>query len=360
MNDGEGPKPNLEELNKMAHIARLYYEHKLTQQDVAERTGLKQVQISRYLKLAEEHGIVVTKVDPYFTRDLEDQLRKAFPHLKDARVVPSMAVPHSHGDVLLLQELGKQCATHFCAMAPHATKIGVSCGHAVESAVSAIGALSGRTGPLPIACEVYPLIILMVPEMVGATSVTLVADLVRWLPEAKGEIFQLPSVIPDKPNEGIGSYYRKNPQISALLSKIAVLDYYMIGIGSISNTRPGAARRSQGMHEFNSLTRTLKLTQELDQLGAVGESLYQPFDNNGESLIKNPKLEPLRENILYLPLEVLHKHVQKDTATVVAVAGGESKRKAIRAALHAKIFDTLITDSLTADYVLQEESGAKG
>ena len=65
-------------------------------------------------------------------------------------------------------------------------------------------------------------------------------------------------------------------------------------------------------------------------------------------------LEPLQHNLLYLPLNVLRKHVEEDTATVVAVAGGRIKHEPVLSALRGKLFNVSIIDALTVEYILGE------
>ena len=67
---------NLPDLRLMTRAARLYYEERLVQSEVARRLGLTQVAVSRLLKKAEEHGIVRTTVvtPPGAFAELEEML----------------------------------------------------------------------------------------------------------------------------------------------------------------------------------------------------------------------------------------------------------------------------------------------
>src|ERR1700739_730605 len=53
---------NLPDLRLMTRVARLYYEERLIQSEIANRLGITQVAVSRLLKKAEENGIVRTTV----------------------------------------------------------------------------------------------------------------------------------------------------------------------------------------------------------------------------------------------------------------------------------------------------------
>ena len=50
------------DLRTITKVARLYYEERLTQTEIAARIGISQVAVSRLLKKAEEYGIVRTTV----------------------------------------------------------------------------------------------------------------------------------------------------------------------------------------------------------------------------------------------------------------------------------------------------------
>ena len=54
--------PNLPDLRVITKVARLYYEERLTQAEIAGKLGISQVAVSRLLKKAEEYGIVRTTV----------------------------------------------------------------------------------------------------------------------------------------------------------------------------------------------------------------------------------------------------------------------------------------------------------
>src|ERR1700758_2300746 len=71
---------NLPDLRLMTRAARLYYEERLIQSEIAIRLGITQVAVSRLLKKAEEHGIVrTTVVTPAGAfAELEEMLEQRF------------------------------------------------------------------------------------------------------------------------------------------------------------------------------------------------------------------------------------------------------------------------------------------
>src|SRR6201981_4266522 len=71
---------NLPDLRLMTRVARLYYEERLIQSEIANKLGITQVAVSRLLKKAEEYGIVRTTVisPPGAFAELEGLLEQRF------------------------------------------------------------------------------------------------------------------------------------------------------------------------------------------------------------------------------------------------------------------------------------------
>jgi DNA-binding transcriptional regulator LsrR (DeoR family) len=60
--------------------------------------------------------------------------------------------------------------------------------------------------------------------------------------------------------------------------------------------------------------------------------------------------------MMYLPLRRLHEisTENNDDTLVIAVSGGRVKRDAVYAALKAKLFNVLVTDSNTAEHIIDK------
>jgi DNA-binding transcriptional regulator LsrR (DeoR family) len=248
--------------------------------------------------------------------------------------------------------LGTAAAHDFLQHVQHGAKLGVSCGVAVSAFGRALGRLAVQGEPMPVACEVYSLLTPMVEATRGHTPAALVANLTHWLPDASGYAFHLPY----DAVQGIQAYTAQ-PAIQHLMDALPTLQYYIIGIGYIEQgsvlSRIGP-RHTRVSYEFNALVDRLGLLEPLRTLEAVGESVYQPFTAHGELLIDQPVLAPLRHSMLFLPLQQLQDHVATHAARVMAIAGGPRKHHAVHAALKAKFFNVLVTDSETAEYVLRQ------
>jgi DNA-binding transcriptional regulator LsrR (DeoR family) len=355
-------KTTTKDLSKAATAARLKYcgedGKQKTQQEIAALMGISQAEVARYLKLAREANIIRIEVDPYFTVDLRQKLMETFPHLTEVIIVPIAGIPEERSD-LLLSELGTECAHYFRTTVRHDAKIGVSGGETMNAFIRSIGRFKDQGASLPVACHIFPLVILLTAEVIAITPAALVANFVSCLPDSRGKAFQLPSVMAEgRRHVSVADIYKKNPEIQALISEIEHLDYYFVGIGCIDYS--GRARhirnaREISTHLFSALIWDVNLLPTFQKYNAKGECLHQPFDENGNFLTDERELEPLRNFSLALPADTLCSHVEKQTANVVGVAGGLVKHEAVHAALRAKIFNVLITDSLTVEYVLKAE-----
>jgi deoxyribonucleoside regulator len=354
------------DLNKIAAIARMYHKGGKNQQEIAFHYHINQGEVSRCLQAAKEHGIVRTEIDPSFNDGLEGKVKEKFQHLKKVIIVPHVQNGAERIDPVLLQELGMECAEYLRTTVHKEAKIGISYGTAVEAVISALGTLGEQGVSLPGGCIVLPLTNKMSSMVTGWTQAALIAQLVNALPSAKGRAFQLPTLARDNIEAQIQAY-RTHPEIQLVLSEIERMHHYIVGIGTIDydgDFRPEEdgvfrnvdhGRHYIATHQFNELIRQLGLVDTLRNLKAVGEVLSQPFDRNGHFVIDHPDLHELKEIVLALPYTILCQHVQQDTASIIAVAGGKMKHAAIHAAIRAKVFNVLITDSATAAYILQEE-----
>jgi deoxyribonucleoside regulator len=75
----------------LAEVARQYYERFMTQAEIAQNIGVSRSQISRYLKAAQEAGIVQITIAVPATSDpeLEGELRSRFKQLREVTVTPT-------------------------------------------------------------------------------------------------------------------------------------------------------------------------------------------------------------------------------------------------------------------------------
>ena len=149
-------------------------------------------------------------------------------------------------------------------------------------------------------------------------------------------------------------YYKKSKEIKEFIKKISALDYYFVSVGSTGGS--GKQRANVGnTHEFLGLIDSLGLRTHLDNSPVVGEMLYQVYDAEGTTLMKDGKFDKLRTHLLYAKLSDLKKNVANN-AKIVCMAGGLAKLDALKGALNGKMFNVLITDFNTASLLIEDDT----
>ena len=130
---------------------------------------------------------------------------------------------------------------------------------------------------------------------------------------------------------------KSDAQISAALKLAAEADVALVGLGA-------PTPYSIVLRTGTILSREdLELLQEL---GAVGDIALRYMDRNG-----NPIDLEINERIIGLTIEQIRR-----IPRVIGIAGGTAKHKMIRAALHGRILNVLVTDLSTAETLLAEKN----
>jgi len=124
---------------------------------------------------------------------------------------------------------------------------------------------------------------------------------------------------------------RREPQVLDVVSFYDRLTVLLVGIGALP--RPHRDSWYVG-HEDQA---------ELRSKGAVGDIALHFFDAEG-----GPVQSSLEDRVLGISRKQL-----EHTPRIIAVAGGESKFEAIRAALRGRWVDSLVTDLETAQELLR-------
>lgn len=334
---------DVRELAKIADIARLYYEKGLSQEEIKKKGKISQSEVSRLLKLAKERQMVKISILPKFEPDLAEKLKEKFVHLEEVIV----SYTDTDTDIDLLEILGYEGAKHLINNIEHADKFGISCGLTLAALIKNLeNARKNLSRNTVEKCSIYALVNPCIDEIVNPTPASMVAFAVRQMPNSIGYAYQFPE--PDGKIFKSLDNFKKLKRIKDMIEEMKNLDFYYVGIGNLDFSFDRKMAAGTGL-QFNHLVSHLKLSDTLKKLNAVGECDFQPFNEDGEFLIDRPELKPLRNHIIYLPLKILQNQVKnKSTKKIIAIAGGEKKEKAISAALKAKFFNCLITDSSIA------------
>jgi len=310
-----------EELKVVLRAARLYYEDGLTQQQVADELGVSRPQVSRLLTRARAEDVVrISIVDPFATfEELEACLVEAF-GLDEAVVT----VGEGLSGESLRRHIGLAAAGYLRNVLNDGLKVGVGWGRTLHAAVEALG--DERRANI----QVFPLI-----GGMGQVSASFqVNDLARRVAEAfggTGYALYAPVFVSDPQ---VRDALLRHPDVRMVMETWDSLDVALAGIGHFEFHRQSSMFFAEYMDEL--------LFQELEQRGAVGDLCGRFFDIQGEHCILEPEA-------IGISLEQL-----RSLNHVVGIAGGEEKVDAILGALNNSYLNVLITDTVTAQKVLEK------
>ena len=319
-------KHSNEELRLLVKVSRFYYEEGLTQDAITERLGLSRSKVSRLMAQARESGVVqihvVTPGDLHL--DLESQVEARF-GLQEALVVE--AQPADTQDAVS-RAVGSAAAGYLVrAISPRST-IGMCWGSTLRFMTLAL-----TPQRLPNAQVVQVIGGLGQPDAeVHAT------ELCRSISRTLGcrlTLLPVPGIVADKRTREalLGDVH-----VQRAVEAFDDLDIVFVGIGAPT---PDSVTMRDG---------SIIMRAELDGLlrkGAVGDIALRYYDAAGECVETD-----INQRIIGMTLEQI-----KQVPRVVGVSGGPDKLAAIAAALRGRLINVLITDSVTAEGLLESADG---
>jgi len=321
----------------LLNLAKMSYEQNLRLDQIAPQLDLSEYQINCLLETAMAKQIVTSKIYLRAPRslELENKILKSFPHLNKVSVLDYRG-PH------FKQEIAKVAGDEIRKMKiEEGSPLAISCGTTIMELGKNLESEPCDTKNL----KIYPLLITMTAEMEEISPAGIVSYLTRVFPHSIGYAAQFPKVEKDldKARERKKVYAE---DCKDLMDGARRAKHMFTGLGKIG---------SSGItHGFNALTKRLGVVKSLKELAAVGECCYQPFTIDGELLACRPELELLRANSIYIDLQELRKKVKRKGDTeILAIAGGSEKHDSVLGGLRAKVFNGLITDIETAEYVAE-------
>lgn len=314
-----------EDLKNLAvKVAVLYYERNMSQIDIAKHFGISQSTVSRLLKLAQDLGIVrivVRKpIENYFY--LEEKLKEIY-GLRDALVTKGVKREESQ----TIQNIAQAASFYLETEIKDNDVIGIACwSEVLFNTINFMSPINYFTK-----CEVVQIL-----GGIGDPSAEIHAfQLTKRLSQVlNGKMFLLPAPAlvssPDSKNILLNDFAIKDT-----ISKFNNLTLVITGIGSL--------QPSQLLQKSGNIFKEEELNL-LKERGAVGEICLHFFDENGK-----PIKTELDERVIGISLEQLKK-----VSRVIGIAGGERKYKAILGALRGKLINILITDHLTAEFLIDQ------
>ena len=310
-------------------VARLYHVRGLRQGEIAERLRLSQSRVSRLLDRAGELGIVrnIVSVPPELHRDLERGLFEAY-KLQAAHVVDVVG----SDDTDLPDDLGRAAApfvTAALSAAPAVYTVGfTSWSRTLRKMVEVM-----RPMQTPAGCIVEMLGDLGAPTLQQDVAQT--TQRFATLTSAAPAFLRVPGVLTSPMVRDALLHY--DPHAREVVRLLDSLDLALLSIGPCDVVGP----LQPGDRYF-----TQEQFDEARRHGAVGQVCLRFLDSDG-----NPVPTALDDLVLGVSVEQLRRARNR-----WAVAGGEAKYAVLHAALVGRWVDHLVTDTATADHLLQVAS----
>lgn len=303
-------------------IARDYYEKNKTQQEIAQKYAISRVMVSRLLQKAIEEKIVEIRIhppkNPYLS--LENDLEVKF-NLKEVIIAKGVEGKYH----ATLDEIGKKAASYLLRLLNGTEKISISWG---ETLLSLINYLPAESFPE-----------LQIIQMIGGLGFPYEeisgTDLTRRMANrlnAQARILNAPGIVKTKE---VCLELLQDPQVNATLTRAMEADIAVVGIGQFSDS--SFLIKSDSILSKDDIE-VLKSHQ------AAGDICLRFFNNKGKMIGSE-----INDRVIGLTINEI-----KALPRVIGVAGGESKKIPLKAALQNDILDVLITDHLTAQYLLQD------
>jgi DNA-binding transcriptional regulator LsrR (DeoR family) len=312
-----------DKLHLMIKVARLYYEDGLTQLEIARRLRLSRPTISRIMQDALAEGVVnisITKEPGGYT-DIERKLEDRFGLLEV--LVTKVSDPCS--PEVVSRELGMFSAGYLHRILQDGDLIGFTWGTTLAALIDSLPPQRKRN--------------VTVLQMVGGLGEpgadTHATDLVRRVSQALGATLGLlpaPGIVKSVSSAQL---LKSEPYIARALERMTETNIALAGIGAF--TKDSILMSGNNIITWDEI-------DVLRELGAVGEIALHFYDIYG-----NPLNSDIEDRIIGVDLETL-----QSISRVVAIAGGVEKFDAILGAIRGRFINTLITDSCTAEYLLEE------
>ncbi|MEU9456649.1 sugar-binding transcriptional regulator [Streptomyces sp. NPDC048277] len=317
---------SVDRLRLIVRVARMYHERGMRQSEIAGVLGLSQAGVSRLLRSATDLGVIRTIVvaPPGIHSDLEDALAERY-QLTDVVVLDGDEVPEHPRT--LLRALGSAAASYLETAFRPGDLIGVSTWS--ETLLAAVEAM--QPARAPGAAQVVQLmggigdphsqvqatrLTARLAELTGGTPLFVRAPGLVGSAEARLSLLRDPAVL---------EVSQAWQQLSAVL----------VGIGSL---QPSPLLQLSGNAVADEEIARLRA------LGAVGDICQRFFDENGVHVDAG-----LGERTIGISVDQLRMVPRR-----IAVAGGERKYTAVRAAIRGRWITALVTDITTARRLVDE------
>ena len=307
----------------LTKVATLYYKGMLNQQEIAGRLGLSRQTIGRYLKRAQDVGIIKIRINSNleYSAELEFQLEKAF-HLSEVIVV----TPPLETEESVKEALGEAGAAFLQRRVLPNDIIGIAWSSTVLQCALHLPRLDARH------VTVVQLNGSESRNSYSTSSERIVEQIARAF-DGTTDNLAVPMVVD---HARIKKSLLSDSRIAASLELASHSQLALFGVGIVSE--------ESSLYKAGYLDEAL--LEKLRAAGAVGEILGRFYDAQGK-----PCLEELSERTIAVDLENL-----KSKRISVAIAAGHNKVEAILGMIRGGYCNVLITCKETAQMLIARAS----
>ena len=328
-----------DDLSVLVEVAKLYYEDGLNQAQIGQQLELSRSTVSRLLKDARRRGVVKIEITYQWARDsaLERDLAHTFG-------VPQVRVLRSDGraEAEMIGGLGYLAGQYLDSVVCRGMVLGVSYGRSVAGTVQHVRVR-----------EVKDLTIVQIIGALGSGNPLQDGpDLARQLANKYSATYRYLHAPLLARSKDTRDRLLQEPLVYDLLETARGADIVLTGVGALSVGSSGAGSPSVGSpgtgvpKEPTGLIFQGYLSQGdvagLEAAGAVGHICAQFYGADGRLVAGG-----VNDRAITIGLDAL-----QTVPTVIVVAGGAEKVRALRGALRGGYTDVLVTDDVAARGVL--------
>lgn len=310
-----------DKIDILVEVASLYYEHNLTQSQIAQKGFTSRSSVSRLLKQAREEGIVEIIIHYPNERNsqLENRIRDIF-RLKEVRILKS----RNRTEKEVIKALGELAAEYLDNILNEDDILGVSWGRTIYQTVRELKPE-----------KKHNVDVVQIMGVAGTEDPVIDAsELIRKIAKVYGGKFHTlhaPLYVKD---DYVRESLINDATIKDTLDLARKADVVLTGIGVFGT----AHTNSLWQGYINKKEKT-----ELKKQGLVGYLGAHFYDINGKEINNN-----INKKVIALELEEM-----RNIKNVIAVAGGEYKAEAILGAIRGNYINTLILDDAAAMKILE-------
>lgn len=319
---------DVEQMRLITKVARLHHSQGQRQLDIADKMGISQASVSRFLQLAEEHGIVRTIVVPPdgLYPDLEDELMETYG--LDAAYV----VDISSSEVGIAHVLGAAAVGCLSSELKNGPVLGFTSWSTTLREMAKLLEPRNTSGIKKVVEMLGDLGSPMLQHEAALATLQMAKAL-----DAEAIFLRTPGVMP---SADLRKVALTDVHVQTALRLLDSVDIAFVGVGPADFHGPLEA----GDNFFSK-----EQLAEVRAAGAVGQ-LHQRFiDVDGK-----PVKTELDKLVVGITLDQLRKARRK-----IAVAGGADKHPALAAALAGNWIDVLVTDVNSANYLMNNAQKGK-